>query len=128
MRRTARTRWRKRLAPSPFFHPGGPSSTVCGAKCKSAKEEEPGEEQHSNSIIGKEFIWNSNAVVFSPIFEDSNAAEPGQCKADVDMLHSGSAHRGTATVCDYYIHTGLKALVCGHKFQQSVDGKRSYSS
>ena len=29
-------------------------------------------------------------------------AEPGHCKADIDMLHSCSAHRDTATVCDYY--------------------------
>ena len=63
--------------------------------------EEPGEQQHS-SIIGNDFVWNSNAVEFSPMFEISKAAEPGQCKADIDMQHNGSAHKGTATVGDYY--------------------------
>ena len=33
--------------------------------------------------------------------EDCNA-EPGHCKADIDMLFSCSAHRDTATACDYY--------------------------
>jgi len=56
-------------------------------KVQCAEEEVPGEEQHSNNNIGKEFRWNSNADEFSPIF---------------DMLHSGSAHRGSATVCDHY--------------------------
>ena len=47
--------------------------------------------------MGNDFIWNSNAIEFLPIFEDSSAfvelcdttfwncaaAEPGQCKADI---------------------------------------------
>ena len=52
--------------------------------------------------MGQIIIWKSNAVEFSPIFVDAVAAEPGQCKADIHMLHSGSAHRGSATACDYY--------------------------
>ena len=54
-------------------------------------EEDPCEEEHSSNI-GKDFAWNTNAVEFSPMFEESNKF------AELwDLLHSGSA-----TSSDYY--------------------------
>ena len=48
----------------------------------------PGEEEHCNNT-GKDFVWNTKADEFSPMFEDSN------CFAEYwDMLHFGSATAG----------------------------------
>ena len=55
------------------------------------------EEQHCNSNIGNEFIWNSNATDFSPIFVDFIAAGPGHCKGDDASLQVGADYRDSAT-------------------------------
>ena len=55
------------------------------------------EEQHCNSNIGNEFIWNSNATEFSPIFVDFIAAGPGHCKGDDASLQVGADYRDSAT-------------------------------
>ena len=54
------------------------------------------EEQHCNSNIGNEFIWNSNATEFSPIFVDFIAAGPGHCKGDDASLQVGADYRDSA--------------------------------
>ena len=54
------------------------------------------EEQHCNSNIGNEFIWNSNATEFSPIFVDFIAAGRGHCKGDDASLQVGADYRDSA--------------------------------
>ena len=48
-------------------------------------EQDPCEEEHSSNI-GKNFAWNTNAVEFSRMFEESN-----KFAVLWDLLHSGSA-------------------------------------